>query len=569
MLGRGRLASVVWMGAWLILGCGDEDPHEPDGSPGTVADAGPSDGGQVVDGSPADASSDAAPVDAAPVDAGPSGPTIESVTTADGFHQVRQGSTVVLVISGSELGDVDAVAVGELAATVISAEPDEVRAELVVPHGTAPGPREVSVSGPGGSASLADAIETTLYVVAPDAPAGGRGTFESPLLLCDPETVTAIAGDTISLLAGDHVCDAPAPLEIAEGVTVIGAGRAATLVRGATQSFPGFLLSGVSVEATTALRGFTVTAPAPLASTVILVMATGTVAFEDLGVEGPGVLLGSFQSVSATDLHVECGGSGEGLTTWIAGPVIVTSSSFTGCQRGVSNAGNSWTISSSTFERNGVGIWGDSNQQFQGELIVNECELIDNGTGIQLLSGGVATVNDTVIRDVEVTPEAMSRGISMFGADLTLNGGEIVGHDQVGVDLFASVEGPSFNVTISDALIVGGAIGVNADGRDNPNRLIMRDSVVRDQTVASVRISVEWFFVTLDLGNGGGTGGNQLSVVSGTALLDMREEPDEFNGTIDATGMTLNGRSYAGQLIQGPASQPPDYFMLADGQIQF
>lgn len=33
--------------------------------------------------------------------------------------------------------------------------------------------------------------------------------------------------------------------------------------------------------------------------------------------------------------------------------------------------------------------------------------------------------------------------------------------------------------------------------------------------------------------------------------------------------MTLNGRSYAGQLIQGPASQPPDYSILTDGQIQF
>ena len=58
-------------------------------------------------------------------------------------------------------------------------------------------------------------------------------------------------------------------------------------------------------------------------------------------------------------------------------------------------------------------------------------------------------------------------------------------------------------------------------------------------------------------------------MVSGIALLDIREEPDEFNRTIDATGITLNGRSYAGQLIEGPASQPPDYEIRADGLIQF
>ena len=38
--------------------------------------------------------------------------------------------------------------------------------------------------------------------------------------------------------------------------------------------------------------------------------------------------------------------------------------------------------------------------------------------------------------------------------------------------------------------------------------------------------------------------------------------------SIDATGITLNGRSYAGQLIEGPASMPPGDEIRADGLIQ-
>ena len=553
--------------------CGDKDPHDDvDGSPGTRADASQADAStpdaSIPDGGP----SDGGPSDGGPSDAGPTGPSIDSVTTADGFGEVRQGSTVEIVVRGSGLAEVNAVAVGELAAVVLGAAADEVRAELVVPHGTAPGPREVSVSGPGGSASLADALSTTLYVVAPGAQPGGRGTFESPLSLCDPGTVTAEAGDTISLLAGEHACDADNAIEIRRGVTLAGAGTAATLVRGATASFPGFALTsfGDPPGTPTAVRGFTVLAPQPVQGPVFVASGPASLTVEDLRVEGPGFRLSGGQiTATVTGLEVDCGGSGFGLAEDDPANVTVTDSRFAGCALGLGNAGGTWSITGSTLERNVVGISGDRGFGVQGDLTIVGCELDDNTTGMRFLHSD-AEVTDTLIRDSEVTPESMQTGILVgTGGGLQLTGGEISGHDGTGISAFASVEGPSFVVSITDALIVGGLIGVNADGRDNPNSLTMRDSVVRDQTVASVRIFVEWFFVTLDLGNGGGPGGNELSVVSGIALLDIREEPDEFNRTIDATGITLNGRSYAGQLIEGPASQPPDYEIRADGLIQF
>jgi hypothetical protein len=87
--------------------------------------------------------------------------------------------------------------------------------------------------------------------------------------------------------------------------------------------------------------------------------------------------------------------------------------------------------------------------------------------------------------------------------------------------------------------------------------------------VASVRLQADGSSSTADLGNDGGPGGNQLSVVSGVALLDARPNPFEFEGTVDCRGLALNGQSYAGQLIQGPASQLPDYQIDADGELQF
>ncbi len=580
--------------------CGDKDPHDDvDGSPGTMADAAPSeedastpdasitdggsrdagpfdagvpDGGHEPDACPVDAAvPDGGPSDGGPSDAGPTGPSIDSVTTADGFGEVRQGSTVEVVVRGSGLAEVDAVAVGELAAVVLGAAPDEVRAELVVPHGTAPGPREVSVSGPGGSAGLADALSTTVYVVAPGAQAGGRGTFESPLSLCDPETVTAEAGDTVSLLAGEHACDAANAVAFRRGVTLVGAGTDATLVRGSTASFPGFVLAsfGDPLGAPTAVRGFTVVAPQPVEGPVFVVSGPGPLAVEDLRVEGPGFRLSGHMTATVTRLEVECDGPGFGFAEDDPANVTVTDSRFTGCALGLGNAGGTWSITGSTFERCGVGISGDRGFGVQGQLTITGCELNDNTTGMRFFHS-VAEVTDTLIRDIEVTPESMQTGILVgTGGALQLTGGEIFGHDGTGVLAFASVEGPAFVVSIMDALIEGGRIGVDADGRDNPNSLTMRDSVVRDQTVASVRIFVEWFSVTLDLGNGGGPGGNELSVVSGIALLDIREDPDEFDRTIDATGITLNGRSYDGQLIEGPASLPPDYEIRSDGLIQF
>jgi hypothetical protein len=74
----------------------------------------------------------------------------------------------------------------------------------------------------------------------------------------------------------------------------------------------------------------------------------------------------------------------------------------------------------------------------------------------------------------------------------------------------------------------------------------------------------------VDLGTVGASERNALSVVSGFALDDVRDAALPANRFVQAFGTTLNGRSYDGQTVEGPASVPPDYrvLMLA-GAIQF
>jgi hypothetical protein len=64
----------------------------------------------------------------------------------------------------------------------------------------------VAVVAAAGEATRADAIEVTPWVVAPGA-VTGRGTYQSPMNLCDPELELTGVGDTVQLLAGTHECD--------------------------------------------------------------------------------------------------------------------------------------------------------------------------------------------------------------------------------------------------------------------------------------------------------------------------------------------------------------------------
>jgi hypothetical protein len=181
---------------------------------------------------PGDAGIETQPSGAAPADGGlpapacPAGgePALDSAQFAGAFVQIRQGAEDELVLTGDLLQRVTAVTVGELPATIISQDPHQLRAHLVVPHGTAPGPRPVSV-GDGSCATLDDAIEVTPVVAAATGAWSARGTFESPFFSNSSAAWDApAAGDTVLLLAGEHAISAR--LFIDAGVRVEGAASA-------------------------------------------------------------------------------------------------------------------------------------------------------------------------------------------------------------------------------------------------------------------------------------------------------------------------------------------------------
>lgn len=563
----------------LAIACGSDDSHEPDGSPGTIADAAPPDAALPTDAAdPVDAAVDAALPDAggidAAVDASTGGVAIDSVVTADGFTQVRQGSSAQLIITGEQLEAIDTVTVGELAATVVSASPTEVRADIEVPHATASGPRAVTVSGPDGTATLADAIETTFYIIAPGAPAGGRGTFQSPLQLCAQETTEVWPGDTLWLLAGAHECAPSSGLALpTNGVTIVGQGAAETTI-GASGSFLGIQISSfedrgptlirdLSIVAGPSARAITFWGPGELTADNLILEARGG-GGGGIQIDGPGA-----GPVSIGDLVYR--GPGIGIELLGFGDVDISSASFTSCSAGIVTRNGNAFIADSVFDSCDEGIRVGpalSSSSPPGTSVVG-CDMVDNGIGI-LLIGGTAGVDDTTIRDPEETERTSARGIHIGVGGLFMTGGAVSGHDEVGIAVEGGSSSEGFAFASLDGVeVIGGPIGVNMAGFPDDENLIMRNSIVRDQTVAAVRIRADGTFSVADLGNGGGDGGNQLSVTSGVALLDARLDTFEDTRTIDCRGLTLNGRSYAGQVIQGPASQLPDYQIDTDGELQF
>jgi hypothetical protein len=88
----------------------------------------------------------------------------------------------------------------------------------------------------------------------------------------------------------------------------------------------------------------------------------------------------------------------------------------------------------------------------------------------------------------------------------------------------------------------------------------MSSSIVRDQTVAAVRLGFARA-VRHNLNSN-----DQLSVISGVALDDACVNP--LFGTVEAAGRTLNGRSCTG-VVDGPAELLPDYRIHDRGDIEF
>lgn len=493
---------------------------------------------------------------------------ISSVATADGYTEIRQGDSAELVIRGRGLGRVDTVTLdsfnGAIEAEVLRAGDKEVRARIEVPHGQF-GLQTITLSGPNGSASAVDALRFTEYIVAADAGTGGKGTHQSPLALCDPAVQTAVGGDIVVLLAGEHRCDAVLDLR-AGGQYIYGQGPGVTVVRGDTSSFGGFLLG-----AGTSLQDFTIIAPDPAAGAAII--SRGTDNFlntSGLEVVGSGVVLeaaassfvsGQFRSTRIAGAPVAIAASGLAVVDFREG-------SIADCTTGVDIASGTLVVIDSTVERCDVGL--HVRRTPAGGMpvrsVIAENRLLDLRVGAHVEDGDF-TLAGGIVADDETTPKESERGVLVENGQVSVTFTTITGQSIAGVE--AAVRGGSaggeLRAMIGEIIIEGGQYGVLLRGPSEPGSFIVQGSaVLRDQTVASVSVGIAGPFT---VGLSSDCCGTELSIASGFALEDVRTEPGV---TIAADPpIRLNGATFSG-LVTGPAELPPYYRIATEaGAIQF
>src|SRR5262245_45829141 len=168
----------------------------------------------------------------------PGPPTVDSVKTADGFTQIRQGETVQLVVTGTQLLHATLVELNHFKIATTSQTDTEIRGDVTIPHGYDVSPLAVFVTFPDQVIEIDNAIAITPYTVSASAAPGGHGTPPSPLGLCDPIVETATVGDVVKLDAGTHHCDRT--IALGPGVTVAGDPAGTSITGTAAAPFGGF-----------------------------------------------------------------------------------------------------------------------------------------------------------------------------------------------------------------------------------------------------------------------------------------------------------------------------------------
>jgi hypothetical protein len=189
--------------------------------------------------------------------------------------------------------------------------------------------------------------------------------------------------------------------------------------------------------------------------------------------------------------------------------------------------------------------------------------LSDNAEGI-VVARATVTLDRVAIVDDPLVSETGQVGIRMNGGDVTMNRGRITGQQMHGVLVMTTTSQLPASLVLDGVVITRGQVGVEVNGWDEQTSFVMRRSTVRGQR-AAVRLRGDR--TRFDLGTPGSPGLNALSVGRGFALDDAR--PDPAPDPVPAAGTTLNGNSYAGQLIQGPVVIGTDLRIAGDGAVQF
>lgn len=495
------------------------------------------------------------------------GPSIAMVRNEDGGVQVREASATKFVITGTDLAGASSAMVEGCYETVItSATATEVRVTSQCFGMTRGELLSVSVTTPVGTSTAPDALLVTPFVISPTAPIGGRGTYESPMPLCDPDLPLFLGGgNKMELLGGTHVCGNF--LLLSGHLLIEGALDGSTVIEGEGSGFSFAVSSSSSSLVEIRRLTFREVPGGPSSLTLgggggaflvedvaggrIWTSDVSSITIDDYSFEGDGLPLDlEASSFTLSDIDVRCQ-SGSAIGLRLAGPQSMFGAahgtldriSVEHCARGLH------IVRANPFEQHPT-------------LEIDGLELVDNAIGLQMDSGHV-TVRDLEIRGDAMTPLVSQIGVSFSGHYLDLLGGEILGQTLAGISQVTSSPGgffpdPVAQLFVDQFEIIGGQVGVEFHGYDGGTDLKIRRSVIRDQTVACLRGSgyESW----MDLGTVEEPGGNALSVVSGYAIDDTRTDTNfGWYFYLDAHGTTLNGLGYDTNVIDGPAQIPLDF----------
>ena len=299
-------------------------------------------------------------------DPDPDAPSIDSVTLVGHGTSLmaRQGAgTLTLLVSGTNVADVNGAALGDLEVTLGPITEAGVELEVVVPHGATLGPRALELTAPTGTATLAAALEVSAITAGPDGDdAAGRGTPDAPFRSLTQAVGAAEPGDTVAVLAGAYGAgNGEAWPLVIEDLVVRGAGPATTVLEGGDDTLDGLDLRGNAHLEDLTVTGFRVGVRAAIGSPelrgvrsvgnalhglqtggaglVSLVVVDSTFSENGQnGINAPSTAVGSVVTIDATSIEANLE---QGLLASGSGSVSVTESLLrANNHRGVAIAGN-------------------------------------------------------------------------------------------------------------------------------------------------------------------------------------------------------------------------------------
>jgi hypothetical protein len=493
-------------------------------------------------------------------------PTITRVMTTDGFTQVCQGCTVDIVITGSGLAstrDVTLLPPGGapdrlIVATILHTSNGEIRARVATPDGAQVASYDLTTDGPQGTATAASALEVTPIVVSPSVLPGGHGTFQSPVLLCDPLVDQVGEFDVVLLLAGVHTCDHVFHFPI--GVEVVGQGTGVTHVSGQGAGI-GFDFAGTGT-------GFAVVQDLTIEGVVpgpSIHMDDGLLLVSNVDDHGGGIVLTNGNQPVID--HYRFDGPGRGLVIDTILHARLSNIEIQNCAEGAILTGtDAIEISGLTVKHCGLGLRlgglppAHPDEPSRLFALLTGVHLTDNAAGIVVQDGHLLS-DGMVIDDDVTTPLAPTTAVRVENGSLSMANTEITGH-AIGFDIDTQSAAGSGAITLNTATIVGGQVGIRVRAFDRGTNLQLITITGRDQTVAGLEVDQLDFLDT--------AGHSDLSVSSGFAIDDRRTVITPAGSSMVVTAMTLNGHSFGDQRLQGPVSIGSDIRITSpDASWQF